>query len=309
MNVNIKSEFVSDILRQEISDMVYRQFIIAFPHPYNKIGDGPEGPETAKVADSLRRGMENKVLMSINLLEEAKHEGLDEIVLPKKIVRVESRGKKILFTLEDGVIIANELKMTGSWSKTSTKHSKFSFILDTGEEFFFICIRKWAKTYVLFTQKQKDAYFLRVGPDILRNVIPKEEWAERYRRMTKKRKGSKPYLICDALLEQPIFSGIGNYLRADILYQAKIRPDKPTQELTDDEYERLRLAAHDLIRKSYKARGFSMRNYRDVDGTEGVYNTLVYNQEMCPLGHKVLRSRFNGKWPKRSMYWVPQVQK
>ncbi len=293
-----------------------KMYLTDLPHPYNKIGDGPEGPECAKIAKSLNRGMRGKTLVSIQIMEGAKHERLDLVPLPRKIERVDSHGKKILFYLvaeiedQEEIILGNELRMSGRWSGSPSKHDKFTFVLGTGETFYFSEVRPFGKTYALFTPQQKATYFSRIGPDLLKNVIFREEWMERYKTMTKrKRKNARPVLICDALLEQNIFSGIGNYLRADIMYAAKLKPDKPVQNMTDEEFEILRVAAHVIIRKAYESRGFSMRDYRDVDGSEGVYVPLVYNQKTDALGNTVIKSRFKGKYPKRTVHWVPGVQR
>jgi len=291
-------------------------FLTNIPHPYNKIGDGPEGPECAKVADNLNQGMKGKMLVSIKLEEKAKHERLNQVPLPRKITKVVSHGKKILFYLEkspkdnEEIIIANELLMSGRWSKKKLKWTWFTFILETGEKFFFSESRPFGRTRVLFTSEQKDTYFSRLGPDLLKNVISKDEWITRFRTMTKrKRKNARPVLTCDALLEQNIFCGIGNYLRADIMYVAQIKPDKPVQELTDDELELLRVAAHTLIRKSYRSSGLTIRDYYDIDGSKGKYVTLVYNQKTDALGNPVIKSKFKGKHPTRTVHWVPSVQK
>lgn len=246
-------------------------FTTDLPHPYNKIGDGPEGPETARMADSLKKRLEGKILVNIRLAEKVRQTGLDKIVLPLKIEKVTSHGKKIFFYLEDGSIIANEPRMSGYWSQTPAKHVRFTFITNDTQEFHFIASRGLGTTVVLFDCVQKEVYFAKLGPDLLRDkTITKTLWTTRFRKMTIKRKGSRPFLICDALLEQKIFSGIGNYLRADIMYMSRIKPDIPTQELTDEEYERLYTATIYLLQKSYTSKGLTIQNYQDMDGSEGI---------------------------------------
>jgi len=121
-------------------------FLTDIPHPYNNIGDGPEGPECAKIADSLNRSMAGKILASINIEKGAKHERLDQVPLPRKIVKVESHGKKILFYLEqtdedkEEIIIGNELLMSGHWSRKRVKWTLFSFILLDGDTFTFLSL-------------------------------------------------------------------------------------------------------------------------------------------------------------------------
>jgi formamidopyrimidine-DNA glycosylase len=274
------------------------------------------------MADGIRSALENTILDEILWTEKAKHIHLDKLVLPQKIVNVQALGKKILIGLEDGTLIVNELKMSGywSWEDDSPAHTRLTFLFRYPHapmvqyEFYFVCVRNFAITKAYFTEAEKKAFFESIGPDILQHAlttpISKNRWRERFLKKTIKRPGSKPFLICDALLEQKIFSGLGNYLRADILWLARISPLRPAQELTEDEYERLRIAAHTLIRKAYEAGGTTVRTYRDVDGDVGHYQCLVYMQFTDPLGNKVVRSRFpESKWTKRTVHWVPSLQK
>lgn len=280
----------------------------------------PEGPEVREVADGVRDALKGNVLKYIKLSSNAKHDNLDVVsdkYCPCSISEVKSFGKKILIYLENGIMIMNELRMSGFWSwKKHPKHTKFTFVIGPkSKEFYFIAIRNLGKTYVYFDEEEQRLALSKIGPDILdhavnNNLISSKEWKERYLRMTKKRKGSKPFLICDALIEQKIFSGIGNYLRADILWKAQIAPDRPAQDLTSEEYERLRIITHDIIFQAYNSKGSTFRTYRNVEGEEGKYVFLIYMQEKDPLGNKVIKQRFKqSKWPKRTMHWVPEYQK
>ena len=122
------------IYRRKMGSIYKFSFLTDLPHPYNNIGDGPEGPECAKVADSLNRSMKGKVLKSIEFEERAKHERLDQVPLPRKISKVVSHGKKILFYLEqlkedkEQIIIGNELLMSGHWSTKKMKWTWFTSV-------------------------------------------------------------------------------------------------------------------------------------------------------------------------------------
>jgi endonuclease-8 len=231
--------------------------VTELPHPYNKIGDGPEGPEVAVIADGLKAIMEGKMLNLIVFTESTKHERLDEIVLPQRITEVKSYGKKIIFTLESGTVIVNSLLMSGGWTLESNDYVKFTFLLEDHLEVHYTSTRNLAKTIVLFDDEEKKKFYKKLGPDLLKEDIAKEVYIERMRAMTKKRKGSKPFLLCDALLEQKIFVGLGNYLRADVMYDAKLPPDINVQELTDEQLEKLYISTIKIIRKSYQAQGFN----------------------------------------------------
>ena len=101
--------------------MLQRKFTVEYPHPYNKIGDGPEGPEVRNITDNLNQALNGKYLMKIVTNEKSKfHDGIpgyDEIkhLLPLKILSVWPRGKLIVFECEKDVYIVNHLIMTGKW--------------------------------------------------------------------------------------------------------------------------------------------------------------------------------------------------
>jgi formamidopyrimidine-DNA glycosylase len=324
------------------------------PQPYNQIGDGPEGPEVAKMADSLQNLIQGWTMTEIILTSSAQHDRLDSTPLPSRVERVYSYGKKILFDMReispesghdysekaleepqyqksevklkpqqeetrldfergDGgrrFLIGNALAMTGHWSLKSSKHVRFSFKFTNGQMLYFSEPRPFSKTYLLDTSESQRKYFARLGPDLLRENISKEDWCQRMRKKTKrKRSTARPISISDALLEQDIYAGIGNYLRADIMYEARVHPLEAVQDMSDEELDRVRVASLSLIRKAYESDGFTMHDYRDVNDHEDSYITLVYGQKVDRLGNPVVLSNFPGKHAGRVVHWVPAVQK
>jgi formamidopyrimidine-DNA glycosylase len=297
---------------------------VEVPQPYNQIGDGPEGPEVAKMADSLQDLIQGWILSDIHLTSSAQHDRLESTPLPSRVERVYSYGKKILFDLREIVsdpnksppdlgqrfLIGNALAMTGHWSLKTSRHVRFSFEFTNGQTLYFSEPRPFSKTYFLDTPERQKEYFARLGPDLLRENISKEDWCRRMRKKTKrKRSTARAVSICDALLEQDIYAGVGNYLRADIMYEARVHPLEAVQDMSDEELDRVRVAALSLIRKAYESDGFTMHDYRDVHDHEGSYVTLVYGQMVDRLGNPVVLSNFPGKHAGRVVHWVPAVQK
>lgn len=294
--------------------------IVDLPHPFNKIGDGPEGAEVARVADALHNILAGKTIRSVSITEKGtkNHNSLSQIDFPSTIVKISSKGKKILIyteqdvsdpKLRNEVLIANSLMMSGYWSLEADNYIRFTLTFAEIKPIHFCSIRGFSRTHVFKTEDGKEEYLNKIGPDLLRDVIISEEWLERMRRMTIKRKGSRPFLICDALIEQKIFSGAGNYVRADAMYKARIRPNRPVASLSDDELERLRIAVCDVIRCSYKSEGYTIRDFKHVDGRPGRYEPVVYGREKDKLGNDVVRERFSeSKHKNRTVHWVPKVQ-
>lgn len=291
-------------------------YLIDLPHPFNKIGDGPEGPEVARVSDSLNNILIGRTLSSIIITEKGlkNHSSLRRIDFPSVITEITSKGKKILIYIKrnDGskILIANALMMTGYWSFKTDNYVKFTFIFKESKPIHFCSIRGFSRTYVLHTENERKEFLNKIGPDILRETLSITEWIERMRKMTIKRKGSRPFLICDALIEQKIFSGIGNYIRADAMYISEIKPDRPVYSLSDEELERLYIAVCRVVTKSYKSKGYTIRDFKHVDGRPGHYIPLIYGQERDKFGNVIVKERFSeSKHKNRTVHWVPNIQK
>jgi formamidopyrimidine-DNA glycosylase len=109
------------------------------------------------------------------------------------------------------------------------------------------------------------------------------------------------------MMDQSIFSGIGNYLKSEILYQARVGPDSIINNIPDDIMKDIFLITLDKIRKSYKAGGASIRHYSDIRGNEGEYSFdfAVYQKKKDPLGNKVVMEKTKDG---RTSHWVPEIQ-
>ena len=95
--------------------------------------------------------------------------------------------------------------------------------------------------------------------------------------------------IGTVLMNQKVISGIGNYLRADILWMSKINPFRKVMDLSDKDiktiYEKSKIAASDM------------------------YEHHIYNKKYDINGHPVVKEVLFGGGTKRYIYWVPEIQK
>ena len=123
-------------------------------------------------------------------------------------------------------------------------------------------------------------------------------------RLNKKPKWS----IAKALMNQSVVSGIGNYLKAEILYASKISPHRLCQDLTRKEVELIAEKSFEITNASYQSGGATILTYRDENDEKGLYSRrfMVYNHKTDPEGNKVIKETTTDK---RSTYWVPEIQK
>jgi endonuclease-8 len=116
------------------------------------------------------------------------------------------------------------------------------------------------------------------------------------------------------LIDQSFVCGIGNYLRADILYYSKISPYRQLKTITKNEVRKLYDSAYNLIR--YYA---SIQITKKLQ-TKKIKENIRYNLKYTPkdfgrvfmiYGEKndinkndVSKDKFYG----RSIYWVKKIQ-
>ncbi|NWX47534.1 NEIL2 Endonuclease, partial [Steatornis caripensis] len=107
-----------------------------------------------------------------------------------------------------------------------------------------------------------------------------------------------PDPVCYTLLDQRYFSGLGNIIKNEILYLAKIHP------LTEGSL----LALSDLERLLDCAVQFSSEWLHGKLQGKGLH-PQIYQKERCPLGHAVMKGTLGPSGGfKRLTWWCPQCQ-
>jgi formamidopyrimidine-DNA glycosylase len=276
----------------------------------------PEGPEARTVADKLRQTLLSKTIVSAERGERAKIEGWDELVLPAEIVKVFSYGKKVIIQLSTGYSLIFSLGMTGRLQYKPGNHSHIHFV-----------IADRVKVGAMFVVKNKfdlyfddtrymggldvvspanyAAFFSDLGPDLLERAltspISTEEWLAIYH---KKRPSKRA--IHDLLVDQSYVAGMGWYLISDILYYSGIHPERPNDSISDQDWETLRISAHQVIALSYSYGGHTIESFISPDGALGGYPAAVYGKKVDPAGNPVMNKKLkNG----RTAHIVESIQK
>lgn len=270
----------------------------------------PEGAEVKRVADSLHSRLSGKWIQNIIIYPESRYymKGpipyLDEIQFPLFISRIFSRGKKILFECDDSeenrVTLVSALAMAGRWQYEKGKHSgielKFSDF-----SCYFDDQRHFGTFYVCLNEEILKDVMKGVGPDFLTEEISFESYNDVLSNKYVQKKE-----ICGFLLEQKYFSGIGNWVRAEVLYESRIAPNRIISTLSEEEKRKIHYFSIKILREAYQVRGLTIMNYIDPEGEYGTYEVKVYSKEKDPFGHDVVRNVFKDK---RTMHWVPALQK
>lgn len=222
-----------------------------------------------------------------------------------QVVDIQAKGKFMYWTFSNDWYLMNTFGMTGQWSQTKGQHPCFFFEFwteDYVDMMYFNDPRHFGT--IQFTnsfhelQKKLDS----LGWDPLnREFMDMASFV--LSRMTQSKKP-----IGELLMNQEVFAGVGNYIRAEALYESKISPWRISHDLKLDEKTSLCQALVKVMKESYAHQGATIHTYKNSYGEEGKYSSCfkVYGQEKDPFGNPIKRETTPEG---RTIHWCPAVQK
>jgi formamidopyrimidine-DNA glycosylase len=270
----------------------------------------PELPEVQTVVTTLRPKVVGRIIRAVHVYraDVIDPPGTDLVthLLAKRIRSVDRRGKRIIFTLDDGQAskFFIHLGMTGRLTivtagadngTTRPKHTHVELTLDTGT-LRFTDPRRFGGVWWLGPAGCADAG---MGPEPL-TVRP----AQLLRRLARTTRAVK-----NALLDQSVVAGLGNIYVDESLFGAGIHPLTPADELTPEQVGRLNRSIKTVLRRAIRNRGSTLRDYVDADGKRGSFQSLhnVYDCEGKPCRRcraPIVRIVLGG----RSTHFCPKCQ-
>jgi DNA-formamidopyrimidine glycosylase len=268
----------------------------------------PEGPEVKKTVDWLQnfkgKTLENVRIISGRYGKKKEIPGWDRFKFPVFLKDVNCKGKFIYFTFSDDsgeYYMFNTLGMSGMWSNVNGKHARVAFFFKDAEPLYFIDIRNFGTLKIVNDLNDLNKKLKSLGYDVLKTNVAWQDFKEVFNRKPNK-------TITECLMNQSVISGVGNYLKAEILYCSKISPYRLIKNIKDPEWKNLHHNILTQSRRSYMLGGATIATYRQPNGEEGLYNRrfAVYNQKTCPQGYNVIKEQTADK---RTTHWVPELQK
>ena len=266
----------------------------------------PEGPEVKKQSEYLNNFFKNNKINNINILNGRYTKkfptGFKEIVYPLNIISVKTKGKFIYFLTKNHVSIWNTLGMSGYWSLKITKHANICFETDKGK-IYFVDQRNFGTIKFCFDLKCLEKKLDQIGPDMLSINMNIELFNKRI-----KLKKNLKKKIAIVLLDQKVVSGIGNYLRSEILWFSKISPHRFVCTLTESEISILYKNAQKLIWLYYsisKAKKNKIVSENDVKKYNLKDGFMVYMQDYDINNRQIIREKLDN----RTIHWVYDYQK
>jgi endonuclease-8 len=152
-----------------------------------------------------------------------------------------------------------------------------------------------------------------LGPDLLTDAdspanVETFDRGEAIRRLRARGRDA----IGEALLNQQVMAGIGNVLKSEILFVARVNPFTPVAILSDEEIDRVIEVARQLIRSNVLDRSQTLhpsigrRTTRSMDPNARLW---VYSRggKPCRRCGAIVQSKKSGLEP-RWTYWCPICQ-
>jgi len=271
----------------------------------------PEGPEVRRAADRIEKALRGKKIEKAELLHASLQEA-GSLVFGSTLLRVDTYGKAFVLVFDSDVAIYVHLQLYGVW-KTGrvTTRPKTTRALRIRLE----SAKNHASLYSATNIKllhiedvPNHPYIKKLGPDVLSS---KASVAHISRRMQGKVFARKA--IGGQLLQQSFFAGVGNYLRSEILFIAKIHPAQTIGKLTPQQRLMLARAIYHTTQRAYDTGGITtsdkfVRDSKEQRKRRYLYRHYVFGKENhpCPTcGSRIVKIMTGG----RRLYYCPDCQK
>ena len=255
----------------------------------------PELPEVEVTRRTLLKFIENKVIKNIKInnpnLRFKIPANFKKNVTGQKIIKVLRRSKYILIYLKNDYVMIAHLGMSGkfliknNYSKDFLKTSYYSNEFSSKHnhlEFFFSNNLK-----VIYNDPRRFGFFLldkiskldvnkflsKLGPEPLGKDLKKDY-------LILKTKATQR-TIKTLLMDQSFISGIGNIYANEILFLAKIMPNKISSKLSLVDIGRLHPSISKVLKRALKLGGSSIKDFKSSVGEKGRFQNefKVYDRE------------------------------
>jgi endonuclease VIII len=204
----------------------------------------PEGDTIHRTAATLRRVLVGATLTRVDL---PRHPAPLPAV-GSRVTRVEARGKHLLLTTSDGLVVHTHQRMTGAWhvyrprERWRKSHQAARVVLGTADVIA-VCFAAPVVEVLDERAVRRHPTLRRLGPDLL---DPDPDLDEVLRRVTALIPSDRP--VGEVLLDQRVASGIGNVYRCDVLFLHGLAPTTPIAAIDPGRRRELFATAGQLLR-------------------------------------------------------------
>ena len=269
----------------------------------------PEGPETHYIADCARQVLAGKSLTAVKLAPAAL-KTYEKMLKGRKVSDVTARGKALLTYFDNGLVLYTHSQLLGYWEFQEKKppnappgSPRVHLATASGSASLFIApkVEIWKSRDI-----EAHPFLAKLGPDILDPEVTAADFSTRV--------ATAPFArrtLAVLLLQQEFAAGMGNYLRSEVLFDARLSPLRTGDSLTATEARALARSMLAVARRSYRSKfegplPASSKGY--LARTAKTFRFQVFDREghPCPsCGGEIAMQRLAD----RRLYWCPACQR
>lgn len=270
----------------------------------------PEGPEIKRAADAIAKAIVQQPITDVFFAFD-RLKPFESTLADSTIIAVEPRGKALLTRFDNQMNIYSHNQLYGKWMVRKA-HS----YPNTNRQLR-LAIHTAKKSALLYSASDIEVlpdgdlwlhpFLSRIGPDVLHPDTTVEDVAQRFMDKSFYRRR-----LTTLLLDQHFLSGLGNYLRSEILFAANVHPSLRPVDCTVAQIEALAEMAIALPRQSYETGGITndlgrVAELKAQGVTRSKYRHFVFSRAFKPCyqcGTKIVKDRTGG----RRYYYCPICQ-
>ena len=271
----------------------------------------PEGPEIKLAADELAQAIAGQIAKEVFF-------AFDHLIpyqarLSGQYVNtVQAKGKAMLVRFGNGLNIYSHNQLYGKWIVRD------AYDIPKTNRQLRLAIHNTKKSALLYSASDIEVlpdaalpthpFLSKLGPDLLDDTTTVDQVIARFTDKNFQRRG-----LTSLLLDQGFLAGMGNYLRSEVLFVARIHPSLRPVDCTPQQIEQLAGAALTLTRQSYQTRGVTndlkqAEELRQQGVSYSDYRFRVFNRDAEPCyacGMLIIKDIMGG----RRLYFCPSCQR
>lgn len=270
----------------------------------------PEGDTIFRAARTLHRALAGRTVTRFESVYPAlTRVDVDAPLAGRTVEGVTSRGKHLLMQFSGDLLLHTHMRMSGSWhiykpgERWRAPQAHMRIIVGTSAYVavaFDVPVAEFLTRDALARHEGLQA----LGPDLADPAFDRDEVR---RRMAEH--GAEP--LHEVLLNQRVLAGIGNELKSEVLFLARLNPFARTDSLDEEQFSRLmavslRLMSMNIIESAALGPVMGRRTTGSLDRRASVY---VYGRagkpcRRCGTAIQISKAGLDA----RLTYWCPRCQ-
>ena len=270
----------------------------------------PEGPEIQLAADAVAAAIAGRpTTADCFAFDQLKK--YEEKLTGVEVTAVQARGKAMLTRFANGWNIYSHNQLYGKWMVRDA----YDFP-DTNRQLR-LAIHNEEKSALLYSasdiavlrdeELDSHPFLSKLGPDLLETRVTVPLVAERFVADEFRRRR-----LTSLLLDQGFLAGLGNYLRSEVLFVARVHPSLRPMDCSEGQIEALAEAAVSLTRQSYQTKGITndlalAKKLKAEGQSFREYRFWVFDRDGRPCyncGTAIIKDSVGG----RRLYYCPNCQ-